>query len=210
MIGPIKVTTPALMSSLIFNSLTRHAKTLNVVRVVNFRKQDKRTDFDTKMNFVKTNNAEKESSFFKFRQLLNFHRNVTQSRTPEAPKTSDVRALAREAALSGLNRALRAGKFDAETFKDQFDALASGNGSLRTMVTALQGISQFTQGQMKENADKLLSTDILGVKFSQFGTCSGPALALLSSASKNEMEQIISIINAIYGIVPTHLIGTEV
>lgn len=208
MIGPIKVTTPIRMSNMIISSLTRYKKAFNVVRIVNFRKQDKKSDFYSKINFVKTKG--KESDALTFRQCLNLQKKVAQSRPPETAKTSDVSALAREAAFSGLNRALQAGKFDADTFKDQFEFYSTGSGSLRTMITALQGTRQFEQGYMKKIADELLSTEISGVKFSQFGTYPGPASDLISAASKSEMEHILSAIETIYKRVEMNLIGTEV
>ncbi|QIL85434.1 hypothetical protein G7083_05760 [Vibrio sp. HDW18] len=125
-------------------------------------------------------------------------------------KSIDVNQLAVDSALSAVERALTCDFFTAVSLKNNFRQLATGNGSLRTMATALQSFIQFGSDEIKVLADELLNKQIILVPFSQFGTYSGMASNLIEEASMDMLEEIVVQLNDIYDVVSKNILGKQV
>lgn len=162
-----------------------------------------------------------EANFFEGVSILNKPRtrvsNMRQllplesfERISQAYESKDVRLVARDSAFLGLQRAIRSERFELDNFKSNFPYLTVANGSLRTIVTGLKGIVEFDDGQMKDIAKEILDTQICGVPFSQFGTCSGSARDLVANASYQQEKIIIKHLNELFEKVALHLVGAEV
>lgn len=125
-------------------------------------------------------------------------------------KNIDLQQQGLDSALMGAERALTSELFTTESFKNDFRQLATGNGSLRAMATALQGLMQFGSGEVKALASELLNKEIQLVQFSQFGTYSGVASLLIEEASIEMLDEIVAQLNDIYDVVSKNILGNQV
>ncbi len=125
-------------------------------------------------------------------------------------KNIDIQQQGLDSALMGAERALSSELFTTESLKNDFRQLATGNGSLRAMATALQGLMQFGSGEVKALASELLNKEIQLVQFSQFGTYSGVASLLIEEASIEMLENIVNQLNDIYDVVSKNILGNQV
>ncbi|EKO5182331.1 hypothetical protein ACT7UA_001590 [Vibrio cholerae] len=162
-----------------------------------------------------------EANFFKGVSILNKPRTRVSNMRQLLPlesfeliskayESKDIRLVARDSAFLGLQRAVRSERFELDNFKSKFPYLTVANGSLRIIVTGLKGIVEFDDGQMKDFAKEILDTQICGVPFSQFGTCSGSARDLVANASYQQEKIIIKHLNELFEKVALHLVGAEV
>ncbi len=83
-----------------------------------------------------------------------------------------------------------------------FKALATGNGHLRSLMTAAQGVAQFTDNpDITKAIQTLLNIHIGGVPFSQFGTYAvdGGAAQWVKTASQKELNDAADTMRKIAG-----------
>ncbi|EBI9247910.1 TPA: hypothetical protein G8431_004410 [Salmonella enterica] len=82
------------------------------------------------------------------------------------------------------------------------ETLATGNGCLRSLMTAAQGVAQFSgNADIAKAVRTLLDRQIGGIPFSQFGTCSttGGAVQWIKNASQDDLEGAAGVIRQIAG-----------
>ncbi|EBQ2830130.1 hypothetical protein PJP49_004752 [Salmonella enterica] len=82
------------------------------------------------------------------------------------------------------------------------ETLATGNGCLRSLMTAAQGVAQYSgNADIARVVRTLLDRQIGGIPFSQFGTCSttGGAVQWIKNASQDDLEGAADVIRQIAG-----------
>ncbi|ECM1686980.1 hypothetical protein QY72_19550 [Salmonella enterica subsp. enterica serovar Give] len=141
---------------------------------------------------------------------LKKHECVTGSAGKKA-ETSDVlpsginSRMAYEGCLKNLEQKTRDVKSitgqDLKNLK-HFKALATGNGHLRSLMTAAQGVAQFTDNpDITKAIQTLLNVHIGGIPFSQFGTYAmgGGVAQWVKEASQKELNGAVDMMRKIAG-----------
>lgn len=120
----------------------------------------------------------------------------------ETPKLSspDIAKIAYDSSLKELGRFAQKAKMITGSELKNIETLATGNGCLRSLMTAAHGVAQFSgNADIAEAVRTLLDVQIGGIPFSQFGTRSatGGAVEWVKNASQNDLEEAAGVIRGI-------------
>ncbi|ENH6307015.1 hypothetical protein AB1865_004269 [Salmonella enterica] len=117
-------------------------------------------------------------------------------------KAGGVAEIAYDLSLKELGLFARQAKMITGSDLKNIETLATGNGCLRSLMTAAQGVAQFSgNADIAEALRTLLDRQIGGIPFSQFGTCSttGGAVQWIKNASQDDLEGAAGVIRQIAG-----------
>ncbi|ECC1661245.1 pathogenicity island 1 effector protein StpP [Salmonella enterica subsp. salamae] len=102
-------------------------------------------------------------------------------------------------ALNGLKRAIpQLEQVDGNNLRENFQEMASGNGSLRSLMTNLHNLASIPEAkQLNDYVTTLKNIHIGAARFSQWGTCGGEVEKWIDKASNQELNQAAIKIQAI-------------
>ncbi|EAU2345848.1 hypothetical protein D6O12_23805 [Salmonella enterica] len=115
-------------------------------------------------------------------------------------KAGGAAEIAYDLSLKELGLFARQAKMITGSELKNMETLATGNGCLRSLMTAAQGVAQFSgNADIAEAVRTRLDVQIGGIPFSQFGTCSttGGAVEWVKNASQNDLEGAAGVIRGI-------------
>ncbi|EDL1508997.1 hypothetical protein CPX83_11415 [Salmonella enterica subsp. enterica serovar Typhimurium] len=126
----------------------------------------------------------------------------------EAPKLSssdkagEFAKVAYDTSLKELGLFAQKAKMITGSELKNIETLATGNGCLRSLMTAAQGVAQYSgNADIAKAVRTRLDVQIGGIPFSQFGTCSttGGAVQWIKNASQDDLEGAADVIRQIAG-----------
>ncbi|EEA7255019.1 hypothetical protein TX45_004106 [Salmonella enterica subsp. enterica] len=125
---------------------------------------------------------------------------VCGGKPSSSDKAGGAAEIAYDLSLKELGLFARKAKMITGSELKNMETLATGNGCLRSLMTAAQGVAQFSgNADIAEAVRILLDVQIGGIPFSQFGTCSttGGAVEWVKNASQNDLEGAAGVIRGI-------------
>ncbi|PKQ83250.1 ADP-ribosyltransferase [Aeromonas sobria] len=136
--------------------------------------------------------------------LLGPDKRAAAPKAQTAASPEDLQRLMKQAAfgssLGGFAKADVLNNITAEQLGKDHATLATGNGPLRSLCTALQAVvigSQ--QPQLRELAAELLARPIAGVPLQQWGTVEGKVTELLANATPELLQEAMSQLHTAMG-----------
>ncbi|MGL4505010.1 MAG: ADP-ribosyltransferase, partial [Aeromonas sobria] len=136
--------------------------------------------------------------------LLGTDKRAAAPKAQTAASPEDLQRLMKQAAfgssLGGFAKADVLNNITAEQLGKDHATLATGNGPLRSLCTALQAVvigSQ--QPQLRELAAELLARPIAGVPLQQWGTVGGKVTELLANATPELLQEAMSQLHTAMG-----------
>ncbi|EAC0469899.1 hypothetical protein DRT92_23105 [Salmonella enterica subsp. enterica serovar Newport] len=142
------------------------------------------------------------------KKIINSAEKMKVCGSKEAPvlassdKAGGFAEVAYDISLKELGRFAQKAKMITGSELKNIETLATGNGCLRSLMTAAQGVAQFSgNADIAETVRTLLDVQIGGIPFSQFGTCSttGGAVQWIKNASQDDLEGAAGVIRQIAG-----------
>ncbi|EBX0575663.1 type III secretion system effector BopA family protein [Salmonella enterica] len=127
---------------------------------------------------------------------------VCGGKPSSSDKAGGAAEIAYDLSLKELGLFARKAKMITGSELKNMETLATGNGCLRSLMTAAQGVAQFSgNADIAEAVRTLLDRQIGGIPFSQFGTCSTTAGAVqwIKNASQDDLEGAAGVIRQIAG-----------
>ncbi|MGU5546248.1 ADP-ribosyltransferase [Aeromonas veronii] len=136
--------------------------------------------------------------------LLGSGRSAAAPKTQTATSPEDLQRLMKQAAfgssLGGFAKADVLNNIAAEQLGKEHANLATGNGPLRSLCTALQAVVIGSeQPQLRELAAGLLARPIAGIPLQQWGTVGGKVTELLASATPELLQEAMSQLHTAMG-----------
>ncbi|MFQ1752685.1 ADP-ribosyltransferase [Aeromonas veronii] len=136
--------------------------------------------------------------------LLGSGKSAAAPKTQTATSPEDLQRLMKQAAfgssLGGFAKADVLINIAAEQLGKEHATLATGNGPLRSLCTALQAVVVGSQQpQLRELAAGLLARPIAGIPLQQWGTVGGKVTELLASATPELLQDAMSQLHTAMG-----------
>ncbi|MFQ2158971.1 ADP-ribosyltransferase [Aeromonas hydrophila] len=134
--------------------------------------------------------------------LLGSGKSTATPKAQTATSPEDLQRLMKQAAfgssLGGFAKADVLNNITAEQLGKEHAILATGNGPLRSLCTALQAVVVGSlQPQLQELAAGLLARPIAGIPLQQWGTVGGKVTELIASATPEQLQEAISQLHAV-------------
>ncbi|MGU5685623.1 ADP-ribosyltransferase [Aeromonas allosaccharophila] len=136
--------------------------------------------------------------------LLGTDKRAAAPKAQTAVSPEDLQRLMKQAAfgssLGGFAKADVLNNITAEQLGKDHTTLATGNGPLRSLCTALQAVVVGSQQpQLRELAAGLLARPIAGIPLQQWGTVGGKVTELLASATPELLQEAMSQLHTAMG-----------
>ncbi|HHQ5455820.1 TPA: ADP-ribosyltransferase, partial [Aeromonas veronii] len=136
--------------------------------------------------------------------LLGSGKSAAAPKTQTATSPEDLQRLMKQAAfgssLGGFAKADVLNNIAAEQLGKEHATLATGNGPLRSLCTALQAVVVGSlQPELRELAAGLLARPIAGIPLQQWGTVGGKVTDLLASATSELLQEAMSQLHTAMG-----------
>ncbi|MGU5680792.1 ADP-ribosyltransferase [Aeromonas allosaccharophila] len=136
--------------------------------------------------------------------LLGTDKRAATPKAQTAVSPEDLQRLMKQAAfgssLGGFAKADVLNNIAAEQLGKEHATLATGNGPLRSLCTALQAVVIGSeQPQLRELAAGLLARPIAGIPLQQWGTVGGKVTELLASATPELLQEAMSQLHTAMG-----------
>ncbi|VXA88669.1 ADP-ribosyltransferase [Aeromonas veronii] len=136
--------------------------------------------------------------------LLGSGKSAAAPKAQTATSPEDLQRLMKQAAfgssLGGFAKADVLNNIAAEQLGKEHANLATGNGPLRSLCTALQAVVIGSeQPQLRELAAGLLACPIAGIPLQQWGTVGGKVTELLASATPELLQEAMSQLHTAMG-----------
>ncbi|MBM0419906.1 ADP-ribosyltransferase [Aeromonas veronii] len=136
--------------------------------------------------------------------LLGSGKSAAAPKAQTATSPEDLQRLMKQAAfgssLGGFAKADVLNNIAAEQLGKEHATLATGNGPLRSLCTALQAVVIGSeQPQLRELAAGLLARPIAGIPLQQWGTVGGKVTELLASATPELLQEAMSQLHTAMG-----------
>ncbi|MFM5375594.1 ADP-ribosyltransferase [Aeromonas veronii] len=136
--------------------------------------------------------------------LLGSGKSAAAPKAQTATSPEDLQRLMKQAAfgssLGGFAKADVLNNIAAEQLGKEHATLATGNGPLRSLCTALQAVVIGSeQPQLRELAAGLLARPIAGIPLQQWGTVGGKVTDLLASATPELLQEAMSQLHTAMG-----------
>ena len=136
--------------------------------------------------------------------LLGSGKSAAAPKAQTATSPEDLQRLMKQAAfgssLGGFAKADVLNNIAAEQLGKEHATLATGNGPLRSLCTALQAVVVGSQQpQLRELAAGLLARPIAGIPLQQWGTVGGKVTDLLASATPELLQEAMSQLHTAMG-----------
>ncbi|HEA3200572.1 TPA: ADP-ribosyltransferase [Aeromonas veronii] len=136
--------------------------------------------------------------------LLGSGKSAAAPKAQTATSPEDLQRLMKQAAfgssLGGFAKADVLNNIAAEQLGKEHATLATGNGPLRSLCTALQAVVVGSeQPQLRELAAGLLARPIAGIPLQQWGTVGGKVTELLASATSELLQEAMSQLHTAMG-----------
>ncbi|MGY3900413.1 ADP-ribosyltransferase [Aeromonas veronii] len=136
--------------------------------------------------------------------LLGSGKSAAAPKAQTATSPEDLQRLMKQAAfgssLGGFAKADVLNNIAAEQLGKEHATLATGNGPLRSLCTALQAVVIGSeQPQLRELAAGLLARPIAGIPLQQWGTVGGNVTELLASATPELLQEAMSQLHTAMG-----------
>ncbi|TNI24656.1 ADP-ribosyltransferase [Aeromonas veronii] len=136
--------------------------------------------------------------------LLGSGKSAAAPKAQTAASPEDLQRLMKQAAfgssLGGFAKADVLNNIAAEQLGKEHATLATGNGPLRSLCTALQAVVVGSQQpQLRELAAGLLARPIAGIPLQQWGTVGGKVTDLLASATSELLQEAMSQLHTAMG-----------
>ncbi len=136
--------------------------------------------------------------------LLGSGKSAAAPKAQTATSPEDLQRLMKQAAfgssLGGFAKADVLNNIAAEQLGKEHATLATGNGPLRSLCTALQAIVIGSeQPELRELAAGLLARPIAGIPLQQWGTVGGKVTELLASATPELLQEAMSQLHTAMG-----------
>ena len=136
--------------------------------------------------------------------LLGTDKRAAAPKAQTAVSPEDLQRLMKQAAfgssLGGFAKADVLNNITAEQLGKDHTTLATGNGPLRSLCTALQAVVVGSQQpQLRELAAGLLASPIAGIPLQQWGTVGGKVTELLASATPELLQEAMSQLHTAMG-----------
>ncbi|CAJ1925518.1 ADP-ribosyltransferase [Aeromonas veronii] len=136
--------------------------------------------------------------------LLGSGKSAAAPKAQTATSPEDLQRLMKQAAfgssLGGFAKADVLNNIAAEQLGKEHANLATGNGPLRSLCTALQAVVIGSeQPQLRELAAGLLARPIAGIPLQQWGTVGGKVTELLASATPELLQEAMSQLHTAMG-----------
>lgn len=136
--------------------------------------------------------------------LLGSGKSTAAPKAQTATSPEDLQRLMKQAAfgssLGGFAKADVLNNIAAEQLGKEHATLATGNGPLRSLCTALQAVVIGSeQPQLRELAAGLLARPIAGIPLQQWGTVGGKVTELLASATPELLQEAMSQLHTAMG-----------
>ncbi|MBZ6068254.1 ADP-ribosyltransferase [Aeromonas schubertii] len=116
----------------------------------------------------------------------------------QAELKSRLMAMALAPGLSGLDKTGELVDLTPEALASEHTRLATGNGALRSLVTALTGIHNSSQVEAtRQQAALLLEKNLGGIPLQQWGTTGGQASEWVSRATPEQLNEVTGVLHAV-------------
>ncbi len=134
--------------------------------------------------------------------LLGSGKSAAAPKAQTAVSPEDLQRLMKQAAfgssLGGFAKADVLNNIAAEQLGKDHATLATGNGPLRSLCTALQAVVVGSQQpELRELAAGLLARPIAGIPLQQWGTVGGKVTELIASATPEQLQEAMSQLHAV-------------